>query len=148
MQDEILGRVVQSQEMQQVTQEDYYQYMGQIYYLVKDEETQALIRDDPSLKVLLPALSHLVRTSNFTNKTEIKAMKLRWRRACRVQLMLMNSPNLVSQAKFDVWVNFGYAAIEDAVEGWRGRLVTERIKTYKIESIGSQKKGILSRIFG
>jgi hypothetical protein len=134
--------------MQQVSQEDYYQYMGQIYYLVKDEETQALIREDPSLKVLLPALSHLLRTSNFTNKTEIKGMKLRWRRACRVQLMVMNSPNLISQAKFDVWVNFGYAAIEDAVEGWRGRLVTERIKTYKIETVGSQRKGILQRIFG
>ena len=147
-QDEILGRVVQSQEMQQVTQEDYYQYMGQIYYLVKDEEVLSQIRDDPNLKVLMPALSHLVRTSNFTNKTEIKAMKLRWRRACRVQLMVMNSPDLISQAKFDVWTNFGFAAIEDAVEGWRGRLVTERIKTYKIENIGSQKKGILQRIFG
>jgi len=127
--------------------EDYYQYMGQIYYLVKDEETQALLRDDTDLREIMPALSHLLRTSNFTDKAVIKEMKLRWRRACRIQLMVKKSPSLVSQAKFDAWVNFGYAAIEDAVEGWRGRLVTERIKTYKIET-GSTKKGFWSSLLG
>jgi len=143
-QDELLARVAASQEMQQVTTEDYYQYMGQIYYLIKDEEVQQILRDDPNLKVLMPALSHLVRTSNFTDKNVIKEMKLRWRRACRIQLMVMQSPNLVSQAKFDALINFGYAAIEDARDGWRGRLVTERIKTYKIESVGQKGGGILS----
>lgn len=133
--------------MQQVTMEDYYQYMGQIYYLVKDEETQALLRDDPDLKELMPALSHLLRTSNFTDKNVVKEMKLRWRRACRIQLMVKKTPRLVSQAKFDAWVNFGYAAIEDAVDGWRGRLVTERIKTYKIET-GSQPKSWWRRMLG
>lgn len=145
--DETLARLAASQEMQQVTMEDYYQYMGQIYYLIKDEETQALLRDDPDLRELMPALSHLLRTSNITDKKVIKEMKLRWRRACRIQLMVKKTPRLVSQAKFDAWVNFGNAAVEDTREGWRGRLVTERIKTYKIET-GQQKKGIWSRIFG
>jgi hypothetical protein len=140
VQDEILARIVAGEAMKQVTTEDYYQYMGQIYYLVKDEETQTILRTDPNMKVLMPALSHLLRTSNFTDKLVVKEMKLRWRRACRIQLMVMNSPNLVSQAKFDCWCNFGYAAIEDAVEGWRGRLVTERIKTYKVESTTPQRK--------
>jgi hypothetical protein len=147
VQDELLGRIVSSQEMQQVTTEDYYQYMGQIYYLVKDEEVFALMRSDPDLKELLPALSHLLRTSNITDKNVIKAMMLRWRRACRIQLLVNKTPQLVSQAKFDAWLNFGYAAIQDAIEGWRGRLVTERIKTYKIET-GKTKKSIWSRIFG
>lgn len=146
--DEVLARLAASQEMQQVTMEDYYQYMGQIYYLIKDEETQQLLRDDPDLKELMPALSHLLRTSNFgTDKNVIKEMKLRWRRACRIQLMVKKTPRLVSQAKFDAWVNFGYAAVEDAREGWRGRLVTERIKTYKIET-GTKPKGFWSKIFG
>lgn len=118
--------------------------MGQIYYLVKDEEIQKQLRDNPKMAVLMPALSHLLRTSNFTDKLVIKEMKLRWRRACRIQLMVMNSPDLVSQASFDAWVNFGYGAIEDAVEGWRGRLVTERIKTYKVETSRPQRK----KIFG
>lgn len=143
VEDEILARIVAGEAMKQVTTEDYYQYMGQIYYLVKDEESQAILREDPNMRVLLPALSHLIRTSNFTDKLVIKEMKLRWRRACRIQLMVMNSPNLVSQAKFDVWVNFGYAAIEDARDGWRGRLVTERIKTYKVESSAPQRKKFL-----
>jgi hypothetical protein len=145
--DEFLARLASSQELQQVTMEDYYQYMGQIYYLVKDEETQALLRDDPDMKELMPALSHLLRTSNTTDKNVIKEMKLRWRRACRIQLMVKKSPKLVSQAKFDVWVNFGNAAIEDMIEGWRGRLVTERIKTYKIET-GSQPKSWWRRALG
>jgi len=141
--DEILARIVHGEAMKQVTTEDYYQYMGQIYYLVKDEEVQQLLRDDPNMKVLLPALSHLLRTSNITDKKTILRMKLRWRRACRIQLMVMNSPNLISQAKFDAWVNFGVAAIEDTIEGWRGRLVTERIKTYKVETSSPQRKKFL-----
>lgn len=143
VQDEILARIVAGEAMKQVTTEDYYQYMGQIYYLVKDEEVQMLLRDDPNMKVLLPALSHLLRTSNITDKQTILRMKIRWRRACRIQLMVMNSPNLISQAKFDAWVNFGIAAIEDTIEGWRGRLVTERIKTYKVESSAPQRKKFL-----
>lgn len=143
VQDEILGRIVAGEAMKQVTTEDYYQYMGQIYYLVKDEEVQNLLREDPNMIVLLPALSHLLRTSNITDKNTIQRMKIRWRRACRIQLMVMNSPNLISQAKFDAWVNFGIAAIDDTIEGWRGRLVTERIKTYKVESSAPQRKKIL-----
>jgi hypothetical protein len=146
--DPLLAELIRTGEMQNVTTEDYYQYMGQIYYLVKDEETQNILRNDPKMAVLMPALSHLVRTSNFTDKTMIKAMMIRWRRACRLQLMVNQSPNLASQARFDTWVNFGFAAIMDAVDGWRGRLVTERIKTYKIESSGGKSKGILARLFG
>lgn len=148
MVDPLLAELIRTGELQQVTTEDYYQYMGQIYYLVKDEEVMQLIRADPKMMALMPSLSHLLRTSNFTDKRVIMEMKLRWRRACRIQLMLCQSPNLVSQARFDAWVNYGYAAIEDAVDGWRGRLVTERIKTYKIEGAGSQKKGIIQRLFG
>lgn len=143
VQDDILARVIAGESMRQVTTEDYYQYMGQIYYLVKDEETQQLLRSDPAMKVLMPALSHLLRTSFISDKLVIKEMKLRWRRAVRIQLMVMKSPKLVSQAKFDAWINFGNAAIEDAVGGWRGRLVTERIKTYKVESSAPPRKKIL-----
>lgn len=141
--DELLGRIMSSDTMKQVTQQDYYQYMGQIYYLVKDEETQQLLRNDPNMKVLMPALSHLLRTTNITDKVQLLKMKIRWRRAVRLQLMVMNSPKLISQAKFDAWVNFGEAAIEDTNAGWRGRLVTERIKTYKVETSSPQRKKIL-----
>jgi hypothetical protein len=145
VQDEVLARVLQGESMQPTTQDDWYQFMGQIYYLVKDDETFQELRDDSDLKVLMPTLSHLLRTSNLDKKT-IKEMKLRWRRAVRLQLLCKKNPTLVSQAKFDAWVNFGYAAIEDAKEGWRGRLVTERIKTYKIE-MGSKRRGKFLGLF-
>ena len=143
VQDDMLARVLQSDTMKTVTQKDYYQYMGQIYYLVKDEKVQQLLREDPNMRVLMPALSHLLRTTNITDKNELLRMKLRWRRSVRLQLMVMNSPDLVSQAKFDAWVNFGIAAVEDTNAGWRGRLVTERIKTYKIETSTPQRKKFL-----
>lgn len=143
MQDELLGRVMQSDAMKQVTQQDYYQYMGQIYYLVKDEETQQQMRQNVNLKPLIPAVSPLVRTSNVTDKNQKERMKIRWRRGLRIQLMVMNSPNLMSQAQFDSWTNYGDAAYEDMDSGWRGRLVTERIKTYKVETTAPPRKKIL-----
>ena len=146
--DPLLAEILRGESMAQVTTEDYYQYMGQIYYLVKDEETQQLLRQDPKMLALLPALSHLLRTSNITDKKLLMELKIRWRRACRIVLMVSQSPKLVNQARFDAFVNFGYAAIEDCREGWRGRLVTERIKTFKIETQNSGGKGILAKLFG
>lgn len=143
--DEILARVVEQTEMLPTTPEDWLQYLGQIYYLVKDYETFQQLRDDPDMKVLMPTLSHLLRTS-YLDKHTINVMKLRWRRACRLQLLCGKNPTLMNQAKFDAWVNFGYAAIEDAREGWRGRLVTERIKVHKIET-RTKKRGRFLGIF-
>lgn len=146
LEDAILGQVLQSETMLPTTQEDWIQYLGQIYFLVKDPETFLLLYEDPAMKPLMPTLSHLVRTSYLDKKT-ITVMKLRWRRALRLQLLCQKNPTLVSQAKFDSWLNFGYAAIEDAREGWRGRLVTERIKVHKIET-SAKKRGRLLGLFG
>jgi len=145
--DDIAAGLIKSEQMQPEPYSDYYQYMGQIYYLVKDEETQKMLREDPDMKVAIPALSHLVRTSNITDPKLIREMDIRARRICRLQLMVNKTPNLQSQAKFDAWLIHFYASNHDCEHGWRGKLVTERIKTFKIEQPTAQRGGFFSRLF-
>lgn len=146
LEDQILQNVLATETSLPTTQEDWIQYLGQIYFLVKDPETFLLLYEDPDMKPLMPTLSHLLRTSYLDKKT-ITIMKLRWRRAVRLQLLCLKEPSLVNQAKYDSWLNFGFAAIEDAREGWRGRLVTERIKVHKVET-SAKKRGRFLGMFG
>lgn len=142
---EILTDIVRTSEMKPTTAEDWYAFLGQSYHLTKDEQTFGQILGDPDLAVLLPTISHLLRTSNLDRKT-VQEMKLRIKRALRIQLMVKRKPSLVSQAKFDAMVNFCYAAVEDTIQGWRGRLITERIKIHKLEA-GTQKRRKILGIF-
>lgn len=142
--DQVLDSVVRSGEMQP-SQDEMASMLGQVYYLLKDDETFQLLREDPDMKNLMPMLSHLLRTSNLDKKT-IEIAKLRWRIACRLVLLCQKEAVLVNVAKFNAWLVFGYAAIEDAKEGWRGRLVTEKIKTYKVET-QAQRRGKFLGIF-
>lgn len=142
---EILADIVKTSEMKPTSAEDWYAFLGQSYHLTKDEQTFKQILGDPDLAPLLPTISHLLRTSNLERIT-VKEMKLRVRRALRIQLMVKKKPSLVSQAKFDSMVNFCYAAIEDTIQGWRGRLITERIKIHKLEQ-GTQRRRKILGIF-
>lgn len=142
---EILADIVRTSEMKPTTAEDWYAFLGQSYHLTKDEQTFKQILGDPDLAPLLPTISHLLRTSNL-EKITVKEMKLRVRRALRIQLLVNKKPSLVSQAKFDAMVNFCFAAIEDTIDGWRGRLITERIKIHKLES-GTMKRRKILGIF-
>jgi hypothetical protein len=146
--DETYSKIIGGDALQSQTTEDFYQQMGQSYYIVKDEEIQQQLREDSDLKVLMPELSHLSRTSNVTSKDAIEEMKVNWRMACRLQIMVKKTPNLQSQAKFLSWLDFGYTAIYDREYGWRGKLLTERIKTYKIENSPQRGGSFLSRWFG
>jgi len=129
----------------QVSPTEFQSMMGQIYYFVKDDVAEKLIWDDERLKPLLIGLSHLIRTSRLDNENKIAEMKLRWKRAVRLQLMVLNKERKMSDmALFDVLVNFGYTVIEDQKQGWRGKLAAERVKTYKIEGGTQKRRGLLS----
>jgi len=118
--------------------------MGQVHYLFKDDDVIDLIKENPALKRLIPALSHMIRTSRIDDPRTQMEMKLRWRRALRLQMLVLGEEaNMRSMAAFDALCNFGYAVIEDARNGWRGRLVTERIKTYKFEGTPPKRKKFL-----
>ena len=123
-----------------VTPEEQAMILGQVYYLIKDEDVLNMIKQDKHLCKLLPAFSHLLRTSFIDNKTA-HLMKLRLKRAFDLLLLEMDEDeiDLEGLAKIDALLNYAYAAIEDAKGGWRGKLVTERVKIFKIER-GEKKK--------
>lgn len=123
-----------------VTPDEFAMMLAAAHYLYKDDDVLKILKEDPDLKPLIIALSHLIRTSRINSEKVIKEMKLRWKRACRLKLLVLGeNKDVKSMATFDALVNFGYSVIEDARGGWRGRLVTERIRTYKVEE-GERKK--------
>lgn len=119
--------------------EDMLQYIGQLYYLIRDDDVHQMIMDDPDLRPLMPALSHLLRTGNLDKKT-VQIAKLRWKISCRLQLLLKRKPSLVSLAKYNCMITYGFGVLEDALHGWRGRLVTEKIRTYRVDAVQQRKK--------
>lgn len=139
--DEIAAAAISAKEQGEggVPPDEFAMMLAQAHYLYKDDDVAKILKEDERLKNLVPALSHLIRTSRFTDDRLIKEMKLRWRRAVRLKLLVLGGrTDVKSYAEFDAWCNFGYSVIEDARQGWRGKLVTERIRTYKIE--GGEKK--------
>ena len=131
-------------EAQQVTPEEFQTMMAQIYYFLKDDVVLKMFWEDPRLKPLIPAVSHLIRTSRLDKDRNIMEMKLRWKRAVRLQLFVTGTTRKMSDmALFDVLVNFGYSVIEDQRRGWRGKLTAERVKTYKIEGGAAKRKKFL-----
>lgn len=119
--------------------EDMLEQIGQTRYLIVDDNVDFLIMSDPDLRPLIPALSHLIRTGNLDKKT-IAIAKLRYEVACRMQLLCKKKPNLVSLALFNSMMNYGHGVLEDAKNGWRGRLVTEKIRTYRVNAVQQRRK--------
>lgn len=137
-----LGQLLQGEQGQQSSPDDFAVMMAQTHYLLRDDDITQILKGSANphaMKRLLPALSQLLRTSNINNDKLLLEMKLNWRIAVRYALFINNTGEETDMAEFDAWINFGYAAIEDTRKGWRGNLVTNKIRTYKIE--GAQKQG-------
>ena len=125
-----------------LTPEEMEQMQGAIHYLMVDDDVLEMLKSNPQLKMLIPAVSHMVRTANMSSRS-IEEAKIRYRIALRLQLLVMNKQKTMgSVALFQTLLIYGYAALEDATRGYRGRLVTERIKTIKIEGLQKAKKGL------
>lgn len=132
-----------------LSQEDLVEKLAQIYYLLKDTDVLNILKakkEENRLQKLIPAISHLVRTTNINNEKTIIEMKIRWRIAVR-RVIFIDTSNPGTMAEYHAWLNFGYAVIEDTRKGWRGKLATERIRTFKIEG-SARRKGLLQRLFG
>lgn len=126
---------------QPLGQEDFLAANLQVYYLIEDEKVIQYMSEDPQLQPLIPMFSRMNRTSNM-DKTTIQINKIRGTIALRLQLLVNQKPDLVSLGKFYALRNYLDGVCEDTREGWRGRLSTEKIKTYRIES-GERKKSFL-----
>lgn len=123
-----------------VQPEEFAVMMAQTQYLLKDDDVTRLMLFNPYLIDLIPAYSHIIATSRLPDQV-IKEAKLRLRRALRLQLLVLPPvTNLQSQASFDAMLNFGYSRLEDARNAHRAKVVTERIRTYKIEGAEQKRK--------
>jgi len=141
--DVYMEKILAGEVMQQFSPEEFFQTQYATYSLLKDEMVFEQLLQDSNAKILLPALSHLLRTTNITDKNAVKYMMLTWEIACRLTFLVNEPPNLVNQAKFEAWLMFGRAAIHDAEQGWRGKLVTERIKIFKLENEEKKRRKLL-----
>lgn len=118
--------------------------IGATSELLKDWIILEEMRTNPKLKPLLFSLSHLLRTSRIDNENTLLEMKLRFRRAARLLLLVFKKEITPEDyALFDSIVNYAYSAFEDQRFGWRGKLVTERVKIWKIEGPEQKRKGWL-----
>jgi len=134
------GRAIQGDSMQPPTPDDMAHILGQVDYIVNDHHIIGMMKSDPDLRPLYPMISSMLRTSNLDPKT-IQLMKLQVSRALRIQLMVRKPATMMNLAKFDAWRCYIFGAIEDTKNGWRGRLATEKIRTYRIEGGAQPRSG-------
>lgn len=144
---QMITEVTSGAERGEVTPLEQQAMLGQLYYFIKDDVVEKMMNEDERLKPLLLGVSHLIRTGRQDDDRIRAQMKLRIKRAARLQLLVLNEEvKMDDLALFDGFVNYAYSAIDDQRMGWRGKLAAERVKTYKIEGIGARQKGILERL--
>jgi len=143
----ILSRVLASDELQ-ATMEEQYQALQQTWYLSEDEQVLKLIWSDPDLQPLIPALSRMLRTTRIEDKIEIKRLMKMWDIECRLQVMIAKPAHLKNLALFYALRQYGRGVVHDTWLGWRGNLLSRKIREYLVETGGTpRRKGILERIF-
>jgi len=139
--DQILQSVMSGKAMQPVTPDEYASMMGQAQYITKDDDVTQAMKSHEGLKKLIPAVSPMLRTSNINKDKTLKLMKINWRIALRWELLInAKEGEPYSMGEFYAWDNYGIGAIEDTREGWRGKLLTERIQAYRIELAQRKRK--------
>lgn len=130
-----------------VSPTEMQQLMGQIYSFLYDDEVNDIIRHDKRLRALYPAVSPLVRTGRQDNSTERAMAKLKFKRALRFAFFIApEETSFEDMVMFDTFNIFGYSAIDDQNQGWRGKLAAERVKVTKIEGVRPVKRGIWERL--
>jgi len=118
--------------------------LGRSVYMVMDPEVTAILndKDKPQFQALLPAFSHLNRTTRI-GKKQAELLTLNYE-----YLSLIHKLNMPE----DEYENVGWALLEslkifasgiisDAYEGFKAKVVTEQIKIIRTE-LDKKKKGI------
>jgi len=136
-------------EHSEVTPTEEAAILGQTFYLLKDDDLKLCFKRFPEYSLLLPALSHLNRTSNLSS-IEAEVLKRRIKLAADIILFTKKEADISLEEVAFIKSLLVYAscAMQDAIGGWRGRLVTERIRTYRVETPTERKKGFWERLFG
>lgn len=123
--------------------EDYVYSLGRSVYMIMDPEVSEMLKDDgnPQLKSLIPAFSHLNRTTAIGEK-EARLLLLQYEYIGLIHTLNMDEDEYENKgwALLEALEIFARNIVADARHGWKGRLVTEQIKIIKTE-IEKKKKG-------
>lgn len=130
-----------------VSPTEFQQMLGQIYFFLIDDKVNDIITLDKRLRALYPAVSPLVRTGRQDDNAARNQSKLKFKRALRFAFFIApEETSFEDMVMFDTFNIFGYSAIDDQKNGWRGKLAAERVKVTKIEGVQPVKRGILERL--
>ena len=120
--------------------------LADMHYLVADKNVEKILKRDPRTESLTVGTSALVRTSKKDKKSRNIA-KHQWNISCTVSLLAMRKPQLVDLSLFNNLMIYGHSAIDDTADGWRGLLVTNKMRTIRVER-GQARAGGLRAFLG
>ncbi|MEM4454425.1 MAG: hypothetical protein QXL98_01400 [Thermofilaceae archaeon] len=125
--------------------------LGRLHYMLEDPHVYELIdKEYPDYKPLKLVLSSLSRTSYLD---PVEANIVKYRAYTAIDIILLSKPrdkiSIKERAFVECLKAHIIAAVNDAVNGWRGRLVTEQAKTLRVVS-AEKKEGSRwwERLFG
>jgi hypothetical protein len=125
--------------------EELQKELAQSYHLQYDDMTLSQIDEDPQLRYLLPALSPLNRTSKIPNKRLAEMARLDMEYVLLLHQFSLNEADLDLHgwAKLESLRIFGLSSVNDQVDGYRGKLVTEKIKEVRVGVVEKKKEGLI-----
>lgn len=121
--------------------------LGRSVYMVMDPDVQAILNNpektNPQLQALLPAFSHLNRTTKI-GKTQAELLTLDYEYLSLIHKLNMNEDEYenVGWALLESLKIFASGIISDALDGFKARVITEQIKIIRTELQKQKKKGI------
>ena len=127
----------------ETTPQEYLQSLGRSVYMVMDPDVSSIFNDEEKVQfqALLPAFSHLNRTTNI-GKKEAELLELDYEYLTLIHKLNMNEDEYETTgwALLESLKIFAKGIISDAFHGWKGRLVTEQIKIIRTELEKKKKR--------
>lgn len=127
----------------ETTPQEYLHSLGRSVYMVMDPEVFSILNDEDKkqFRALIPAFSHLMRTTNIGTK-EAELLELDYEYLTLIHKLNMNEDEYetVGWALLESLKIYARGIISDAFHGWKGRLVTEQIKIVRTELEKKKKR--------
>lgn len=114
---------------------DYIEMTGKMGYMVMDEIVIKILSENPYLQPLLFLFSQLNSTGKLDkHQAELKRIRLEK----IITMMRLTMPEAMYEANgYETLATvrmFGHDRINEAVDGWKGHLVTEQVKKIEVRT--------------
>lgn len=124
--------------------EEQMNALGQLYYMMKDDQVTYILWENKQLRNLIPAFSPLNQMSNISEK-EARIRRLKYK------LLLLKQKGYMNTKKYAEGGATLISSLDllsrtyttDAVHGWKGKILTEQTKIIRTEVVKRKKKGML-----